>query len=144
MKQKSRRFVDVLLVTILAVCAAAFAASAYAAPSPDPAAQINREGNVTVMVTPRNLSTGASSWDFEVMLDTHTQPLNQDLTKVAALIDAQGKPHAPVGWEGDPPGGHHRRGVLRFQPLAGNPAVVELRIQDIGGVATRVFRWQLK
>jgi len=120
-----------------------FAAPADAASS-GLTAQTSREGNVNVTVTPRNLAPGASSWDFEVVLETHTQPLDQDLTKVAALIDAQGKPHAPLGWEGDPAGGHHRRGVLRFQPLAGNPAAVELRVRDIGGVETRVFRWQLR
>jgi len=106
--------------------------------------QTSREGGVTVKVKPQNLEPGASSWDFEVVLETHTQPLDQDLTKVAALVDTQGKAHAPLAWEGSPPGGHHRRGLLRFQPLAGNPAAAELRIHGIGGVEVRVFRWQLK
>ncbi|MGE5240565.1 MAG: hypothetical protein ACM3NI_02870, partial [Bacteroidota bacterium] len=100
-----------------------------------------REGGVNVTVMPRNLAAGASSWDFEVVLETHTQPLDQNLTKTAVLIDAQGKPHGPLAWDGTPPGGHHRRGVLRFPPLAGNPAAVELRIQGVGGV-DRTFRWQ--
>lgn len=106
--------------------------------------QTSREGGVTVKVTPRNLEPGAANWDFAVVLETHTQPLDQDLTKAAVLVDAQGKPHAPLAWEGSPPGGHHRRGLLRFRPLAGNPAAVELRLHDIGGVATRTFRWQLR
>jgi len=119
-----------------------FAAAADAASS-DLKTQTSREGNVNVTVTPRSLAPGASSWDFEVVLETHTQPLDQDLTKVAALIDAHGRPHAPLAWEGSPPGGHHRRGLLRFQPLAGNPAIAELRLHGIGGV-DRTFRWQLK
>lgn len=138
MKRMKRRFIGVVFMTMAVACGTAFAASSGLT------AQINREGDVTVMVTPRDLAPGASSWDFEVVLNTHTQPLDQDLTKVAALIDAQGKPHAPLGWKGDPPGGHHRRGELQFQPLAGNPAAVELRLQGIGGVQTRVFRWQLR
>lgn len=137
MKRMKRRFIGVVFVMIAVACGTAFAASSNLT------AQTSREGNVNVTVTPRNLAPGASSWDFEVVLETHTQPLEQDLTKVAALVDAQGKPHAPLGWKGDPPGGHHRRGVLQFQPLAGNPAAVELRIQGIGGV-DRTFRWQLK
>jgi len=108
------------------------------------AAQTNREGGVTVKVTPRNLAPDAASWEFEIILDTHTQALNQDLSRSAVLIDAAGKSHTAVGWEGDPPGGHHRRGVLRFQPLPGKQAAVELRVTDIGGVEVRIFRWQLE
>ena len=122
--------------------------SAFAAPSvgtrPALAVQTNREGGVTVKVVPRNLEPGSTSWDFEVSLETHTQSMSQDLTTAAMVIDSQGKSHVPVGWEGDPPGGHHRRGLLRFRPLTGSPAAVELRINGIGGVDTRVFRWQLK
>ena len=132
-----RWIIGLLFLAIATASNVAFAAS------PELATQTSREGGVNVTVTPRNLAPGASSWDFEIVLETHTQPLDQDLTKVAALVDAQGKPHAPLGWNGDPPGGYHRRGVLQFQPLAGNPALVELRIQGIGGV-DRTFRWQLK
>jgi hypothetical protein len=120
-----------------------FAASSANRPSAL-APQTNREGNVTVTVTPRNLALGASSWDFEVSLETHTQPLDQDMTRVAVLIDTNGKSHVPVAWDGSPAGGHHRRGLLRFRPLAETPATMELRIQGIGGVEVRVFRWQLK
>ena len=121
----------------------AFAAS-LANTSPSLTPQINRDGNVTVTVTPRNIVPGASSWDFDVKLETHTQPLDQDMIRAAVLIDANGKSHVPVAWDGSPAGGHHRRGVLRFQPLAPTPATMELRIQGVGGVEVRVFRWQLK
>lgn len=136
-----------LCVGILATLAAgalgldaARGANVYAA-TLAPKAQVSRDGNVTVTVMPRSLSAGDRSWDFDVTLETHVQALDQDLAKVAALIDAQGKAHAPIGWDGDPPGGHHRRGVLRFRPLADDSAVV-LRLQGIGGVATREFHWQ--
>lgn len=109
-----------------------------------PAAQTNREGAVTVKVAPRNLAPDAASWDFEITLETHTQALDQDLTRSAILIDAAGKSHTAIGWEGDPPGGHHRRGVLRFQPLPGKQAAVELRVTGVGGVEVRKFRWQLR
>jgi hypothetical protein len=108
------------------------------------AAQTSREGNVSVTVIPRNFSPEAASWDFEISFESHTQAVDQDLTKAAVLIDAAGKSHAPIGWEGDPPGGHHRKGLLRFKPLAGKPTSVELRIQGIGGVEVRAFRWRLE
>ena len=138
MKHMKRRFIGVFFMMMVMTCGTAFAASSGLT------AQVSREGNVNVTVTPRNLAPGASSWDFEVVLETHTQPLDQDLTKAAVLIDAQGKSHAPRGWDGDPPGGHHRRGVLRFQSLAGNPAAVELRLSGVGGTDVRTFRWQLR
>ena len=142
MKRMRRGNIGFLFLMIATAGGITFAATANAASS-GLTPQTSRDGNVNVTVTPRSLAPGASSWDFEVVLETHTQPLDQDLTKVVALIDAQGRPHAPLAWEGSPPGGHHRRGLLRFQPLAGNPATVQLRLQGIGGV-DRAFSWQLK
>jgi len=101
-------------------------------------------GGVTVAVQPLDLAPGAKSWDFDVTLDTHTQPLDQDLARVSALVEAGGGRHAPTAWKGDPPGGHHRKGVLQFAPVSGNPAYVELQIRDVGTAETRAFRWQLR
>jgi len=105
--------------------------------------QTNREGPATVKVIPKNISPGSKSWDFEVTLSTHTVPLDQDMTRAAVLIAGSGKPQAPMSWEGDPPGGHHRKGVLRFQPPSAMPRQIELQINGIGDVNKRVFRWPL-
>ena len=139
MKHASWRYLGVIFLMM----AVSWWGNAFSAP-PGLTEQTSREGGVTVKVTPQNLESGAANWDFEVVLETHTQLLDQDLTKVAALIDAQGKAHLPLSWEGSPPGGHHRRGLLRFQPLVGNPAAVELRISGVGGTDIRTFRWQLR
>lgn len=133
----------VMLAVLAAVSVGTFAAPPAGA-QPALATQTSREGGVTVKVMPKNLKPGASSWDFEITLETHTQPLNQDLTRMALLVDAQGKSQGPLAWEGDPPGGHHRHGLLRFRPLTGKPAAVELRILGVGGVEVRMFRWQLE
>ena len=101
-------------------------------------------GGVMVAVQPVDLSPGAKSWDFDVSLNTHVHPLEQDLTKVSVLVDASGARHSPTAWKGDPPGGHHRKGVLQFAPVSGGPAFVELRIQGVGGPNVRTFRWQLR
>ncbi len=142
MKRIDWRLVGVIFVTTMMSLANTFAAPLNRVPS-SLTMQTSREGNVIVTVTPRNLVPGASHWDFEVTLETHTQPLDQDMIRITSLIDVNGTAHAPISWEGDAPGGHHRRGVLRFKPLAGNPKVVEFRIQGIGGIEARVFRWQL-
>lgn len=68
-----------------------------------PKTQTNREGPVTVKVTPRNLSPDASTWDFEITLDTHAVSLDQDLSRAAVLVDGQGNARSPLAWEGDPP-----------------------------------------
>lgn len=108
----------------------------------DLATQTNREGGVTVKATPKNISTKAGTWDFEISLNTHTVPLDQDMARAAILIADSGKPRAPQAWEGDPPGGHHRKGVLRFQPASASPQTLELHIDGVGGVK-RIFRWRL-
>ncbi|MBI5041275.1 MAG: hypothetical protein HZB57_08780 [Gammaproteobacteria bacterium] len=131
---------------LLMMVAVPWSSNAHAEPARDfesaPEEQTSREGTVMVKVAPRSLAPSAQSWDFEITLDTHTQPLTQDLVGATALIDAAGNVHTPIGWEGDPPGGHHRQGLLRFQPPTGGQGVVELRMKAIGGIPVRVFRWQ--
>ena len=107
------------------------------------APQTDQAGGVTVKVTPRNLGRDAAVWEFSVVLDSHTQDLSQDVARSAALVDAQGVRHVPLGWEGAAPGGHHREGVLKFKPLAPEAQVVTLEIRGIGGTSVRTFRWQL-
>lgn len=107
-------------------------------------AKTNREGTVSVTVTPRNLSRDAATWEFEISFNSHIQAVDQDITKAVVLIDAAGKAHAPISWKGDPPGGHHRKGLLRFRSVPGNPATVELQMRGIGGVDVRTFRWKLE
>lgn len=103
----------------------------------------NRESAVTVKVTPKSISPGVRSWDFEITLSTHSVPLDQDMVRVSALVTDSGKPQSPLAWDGDPPGGHHRKGVLRFQPPSVMPRQIELQIDGVGGVKQRVFRWSL-
>ena len=130
---------------LLLSSAAAFLLSVSSAmAAPDLGTRTSMAGGVNVAVKPLGLAPGAKSWDFEVTMNTHTTPLEQDLTKAAALVDASGARHAPTGWKGDPLGGHRRKGVLEFAPLTGNPTYVELRIEGVGAPEARTFRWQLR
>jgi len=99
---------------------------------------------VTVKVTPKDVAPDAAAWVFAVVLDTHSRDLSDDLVKNALLLDARGARHAPIAWEGAPPGGHHREGVLRFKGLGPAPGAFELQIRRPGEGAARVFRWNLK
>jgi hypothetical protein len=107
-------------------------------------ARTSDEGGVKVVVTPRVLNAGAKGWEFDLVMDTHTKPLSENLAQVAVLLDDSGRRYVPAAWEGDPPGGHHRKGVLRFAAPAEMPATIELQIAGVGGVAIRSFRWDLK
>lgn len=108
------------------------------------APQKSSQAGVTVAVTPIEFAGAAKVWSFKIVLDTHSQDLSDDLAANAILLDGQGREHKPTAWEGAPPGGHHREGVLRFAPFEPAPDSVELRLLRPGEGAPRVFRWQLK
>jgi hypothetical protein len=127
-----------LLVLVAALVASGAASSA------ELGMRSSSAGGVTVSVKAKDLAPGAAVWEFEVALNTHSQDLSDDLVKNSALIDAKGGRHTPLAWEGAPPGGHHRSGVLRFKGLAKLPDAVELQIRRPGEAEPRSFRWKLK
>ena len=75
--------------------------------------------------------------------DTHSEELSEDLVAVSELLDDQGKAYKPTSWDGSPPGGHHRNGVLKFNPISPKPRSLELKIKNVGGVVERSFKWDL-
>lgn len=124
------------------VLLAAFAAwsGVYAAAGLAP--QTSNESAVTIKVTPKNLK--GQTWEFDVAFDTHSRELKDDLLKSAVLVAPDGTQASPVSWQADPPGGHHRKGVLRFNALTPAPSAVELRIKRPGEAKPRSFKWELK
>lgn len=102
--------------------------------------QTREGGGVTVSVTPQSLAEG-ELWSFKVVFDTHTVELSQDPAQISVLI-AGGKEYAPLAWEGDPSGGHHRAGTLKFPAVSPRPENIELTIKAVGG-ADRNFSWVL-
>ena len=130
------------IAAIAGALALALVGSADASAQSAPAAQTSSGGGVTVTVTPNTVAADASRWQFEIVVSTHSVELSHDLVQLAALIDAAGRRHAPLAWDGDPPGGHHRKGVLSFRPL-GSVEEVTLLIREVG-MPERVFRWSVK
>ena len=102
------------------------------------------QNGVTLAVTPRTLSSDAETWDFNLVLETHSQELSGDLTKSAVFLDGSGARYEPIAWDGAGPGGHHRQGVLRFKRITPQPQTIELQISRDGESGARVFRWELK
>ncbi|MEK7246819.1 MAG: hypothetical protein AAB223_12460 [Pseudomonadota bacterium] len=138
-----RRGAVLIAAAVLLGIAPVFGTPARAQQAKPPQPQVSNEGQVTVKVAPLTLSTGAETWRFEVEFNTHTVPLTQDLLAVAVLTGPGGEDRRPVTWEGDPPGGHHRKGILVFKPISPAPTSVTLRIRQIGTVAERSFTWPL-
>ena len=92
---------------------------------------------MTVAVTPQAKPDG--TWDFAVQIDNHSVNVTQDMVAVSSLTDSAGQEQKPTAWTGDPPGGHHRSGVLKFRPIASGP--VRLTVRELGSVAERTFEW---
>ena len=134
----AQRMRDLVAAAVLATAVPMVFAGSALAP------QVSREGAVTVKVMPRTLAPAAATWDFEIVFDTHTAALTGDPAQFTVLVDAQGRTHAPLRWDGDPPGGHHRKGVLLFRVPDGRDGPIELRLNGVGGVATRSFRWDAR
>jgi hypothetical protein len=107
------------------------------------APQVSNERQIKITAALQNIPKEAKTWDFAVSLETHTHALSDILENSSVLI-ADGKQYKPSGWEGAPPGGHHRKGTLRFTAIAPQPASVELQIRLIGDPSPRSFKWQLK
>ncbi len=137
------RLLSALIVGALAF-GFAYLHSGSSSAAPVLATQSSEAGGVNVVVTPTALGPGVTVWEFEVAMDTHSQSLDADISQAAVLVDEAGNRYNATAWQGDPPGGHHRRGILQFPAPADMPAAVELQIDGVGGAGTRTFRWELK
>lgn len=134
------------LLSRVLLAAFVFAAVFEARPSwtaPAMTARTSDQAGVRVVVTPKALGAGVKVWEFDIVMDTHIKPLNENLVQVAALVDDAGRRYVPIAWQGDAPGGHHRKGILQFSAPAETPKSVELQISSVGGVEIRAFRWDL-
>ena len=130
------------LIFRIFVLLSVFAFSAGVSASQSLGTQTDSQSGVTIKVTPKSLK--GAIWEFAVVFDTHTKELNDDLLKSAILVDAAGAQISPIDWKGDPPGGHHREGVLRFNAPTAAAAEFELRVTRSGEPKPRSFRWTPK
>lgn len=105
--------------------------------------KINKEGEIEISVEPFGIFSDSSSWDFKVILDSHSAEINGDLVELFELIDEKGVSSKATSWDGSPPGGHHREGVLKFKPITPKPTAITLRINRVGGIAERNFTWTI-
>lgn len=101
----------------------------------------NSEGTVTVKVAPENVSRNGKTWSFRVVLDAHEGSLDENVALLTALTNEEGIRQNPLSWQGDPPGGHHREGIVTFPSFTDTPVSVTLIVANIGGITERRFSW---
>lgn len=99
--------------------------------------------SVRVDVVPVQLGAGQAA-RFEIRMNTHSVPLTYDLVAVSLLKDDRGREYRPQAWNGSPPGGHHRSGVLEFPNLAAGTGSITLYLKNIADVPERSFEWKLE
>lgn len=99
--------------------------------------------NVRVEITPAQLLPGQPA-TFKVEMTTHSVELNYDMVKLSTLKDDAGREYQAMKWDGDPPVGHHRKGVLEFPAIAKGAKSITLYIKNIAGVPERLFKWTLE
>ena len=100
-------------------------------------------GDVEYFITPKNIISSSKTWDFEIILDTHTGSLNQDLATLINIADNKGNEYQATKWVGDPPGGHHRKGILEFIPITPYPSSIDLKIQTTTTAQDIILNWNL-
>ncbi len=110
--------------------------------SPSPRASLPARtvlaGPVEVRIEPIEVDEAGAA--FLITLDTHSVELSADLAGTSRL-QVGGVEWAGPTWQGDPPGGHHRQGVLRFPP--GGPVEGTVRLV-LGGLPEPVeASWRL-
>ncbi|MBI2100980.1 hypothetical protein HYT53_00020 [Candidatus Woesearchaeota archaeon] len=93
------------------------------------------QNNVEFQITPLSAS------EFQIVMDTHSVNLDFDLTEISILYDDIGNAYNPLKWEGSEPGGHHRQGILKFQPINKDAKSIKLVVTDS---TKREFEWNLR
>ena len=131
---KISHFVSLMIMLFLITMAAD--ASAYKTKS-------NKKNSVRVDVRPVQLLSGKPA-KFEIRMNTHSGDLSQDLIAVCTLKDNSGREYHPTNWDGSPPGGHHRSGVLEFSELGEGVESITLVIREVANVPERVFNWAVE
>ena len=122
------RVASIIFATVVGlVVVAACGQSGSSAGTSGLASKAIAAGAVEVTIEPLNLD--ASGARFRVALDTHSGDLNVDLAS-SARLEVDGTDWGNASWTGDPPGGHHRQGELRF--FAAGPVRGDVRLTISG------------
>jgi hypothetical protein len=113
----------VLATAVLAGCGGDEAAPPGALP-----ARTVEAGEVTVKITPQQITTDGAS--FSVVFDTHSVELDLDVVAASQLV-VDGERWTAASWDGAGPGGHHREGTLTFDAVGDASGTAVLTIDGL-------------
>lgn len=117
-------------------------------PEFDSATRMDDQGAIVFEVTPLNLDRTADSFEFNIVLTTHSVDLSMDLAATATLETDTGVSVNSTLWDA-PRGGHHVNGKLIFPAMVDGKSLLEsatkltLTITAVDA-PTRIFEWELK
>jgi len=117
-------------------------------PSNDTTMRIDQQGAIIVEITPLNLDAPTDTFEFDVVLTTHSIDLSMDLATLSTLTTDTGVSVVATLWEA-PLGGHHVEGKLIFPATKDGNSILEgattltLTITDLD-TPSRIFEWKLK
>ena len=119
-----------------------------ASPANDSAMRIDQQGAIIIEITPLNLDSPTDTFEFDVVMDTHTIDLSMDLATLSTLTTDTGVSVDATLWDA-PLGGHHVEGKLIFPAMQDGKFILEgatkltLTILNVDA-PSRVFEWELK
>ena len=117
-------------------------------PSNDSATRIDQQGAITIEITPLNLASPTDTFEFDVVMTTHSIDLSMDLATLSTLTTDTGVSVESTLWDA-PLGGHHVEGKLIFpatkdgKPILEGATKLTLTIINVDA-PTRIFEWDLK
>ena len=119
-----------------------------ASPANDSFTRIDEQGAIIIEITPLNLDPPTDTFEFDVVLTTHSIDLSMDLAALSTLTTDTGVSVEATRWDA-PRGGHHVEGKLIFPSIKDGNSILEgvskLTLTIIStDVPTRVFEWELK
>ena len=117
-------------------------------PSNDSAMRIDQQGAIIIEITPLNLDSPTDTFEFDVVLTTHSIDLTMDLATLSILTTDTGLSVESTLWDA-PLGGHHVAGKLIFPATKDGKSILEgaskltLTITNVDA-PSRIFEWKLK
>ena len=148
-----------ILSFVLAACSAtetplqtdpqpAPASTEFASPVNVSATRIDEQGAIIIEITPLNLASPTDTFEFDVVMTTHSIDLSMDLATQSTLTTDTGVSVESTFWDA-PLGGHHVEGKLIFPVTKDGKSILEgatkltLTITNVDA-PTRIFEWELK
>ena len=112
------------------------------------ATRIDEQGAIIIEITPLNFASPTDTFEFDVVMTTHSIDLSMDLATQSTLPTDTGVSVESTLWDA-PLGGHHVEGKLIFpatkdgKPILEGATKLTLTILNVDA-PTRVFEWELK